>query len=336
MRSRDGEHVRGGRNRADQVDQDRRPARRSSPAAVRGRRAGGSRTGSWPRPRSSSGRCCGRAARTRSPAGGRRRRRARARARRRTRERRAALRRTPLPRPAARSPPARATCAGSRPRGRSRRAGRSACRRRPRERRSATARGRTGHVPPGHDRGLTPPMSRPDAVPCRRSRAGASSGSPGTPRPRRRASDVGIPSRRNSCFSTRRSCEASRAAAPGIAPTRSAAPTGTFSNSYVTAAAPSASRSRSSGSSYSPTSSSPTSAAGASGEGSRKRNESPSGIPASASIRPSWPPPMTPTITQPGRDSPAPTRSAPRGSARAARALPRRSARRSPRRAARR
>ena len=78
----------------------------------------------------------------------------------------------------------------------------------------------------------------------------------------------------------------------------SAAATGTFSNSYVTAAAPSASRSRSSESSYSPTSSSPTSAAGASGEGSRNRNESPSGIPASASIRPSWPPPMTPTVAK--------------------------------------
>ena len=91
MRSGDGEHVRGGRHRADQVDHHRRPARRSSRAAARGRRAGGSRTGSSRRPRSSSGRCCGRAARTRSRAGGRRRRRARARARRRSRARRAAL-----------------------------------------------------------------------------------------------------------------------------------------------------------------------------------------------------------------------------------------------------
>ena len=62
---------------------------------------------------------------------------------------------------------------------------------------------------------------------------------------------------------------------------------GTFSNSYVTTLAPSARRSSSSGSSYSPTSSFPTSPAGASAAGSRNRKERPSGIPASASIRPS-------------------------------------------------
>ena len=46
---------------------------------------------------------------------------------------------------------------------------------------------------------------------------------------------------------------------------------------------------------YGPTSNSPTSPAHASEAGSRNRSSSPSGIPASASIRPSWPPPMHPT-----------------------------------------
>ena len=70
----------------------------------------------------------------------------------------------------------------------------------------------------------------------------------------------------------------------------------------------------------------------ASGDGSRKRNESPSGSPASPSIRPSWPPPMQATSVmracvespralstrryRPGRGCRAPPVSAPRGSAR--------------------
>ena len=78
-------------HRADQVDEQRGPRRRSSRAAARGSRGGGSRTGSSRSPRSSSGRCCGRAARSRSRAAARRRRRARARGRRRSRARRAVV-----------------------------------------------------------------------------------------------------------------------------------------------------------------------------------------------------------------------------------------------------
>ena len=139
--------------------------------------------------------------------------------------------RTPRPPLAARPRRARATCAGSRPRARSRRAARSACRRRARARRAATARGRKRHVPPGRGRGLSPDVSPPDVGPFRRSRGGASSGSPGKVSTSSSMRAVGIPSRRKSCFSTSRSCDASSAAAAGIAPTRRAASTGTFSNS---------------------------------------------------------------------------------------------------------
>ena len=129
-------------------------------------------------------------------------------------------------------PPARATCAGSRPRGRSRRAGRSASRRRGRGRRGATARGRRRPAPRASVvRGQSPDVSRPAAVPCRRSRGGASSGAPGSPVTSSSERAVGMPSRRKSCFSSSRSWAASSAAAPGAAPTRRAASTGTFSNS---------------------------------------------------------------------------------------------------------
>src|SRR5690606_2038681 len=69
---------------------------------------------------------------------------------------------------------------------------------------------------------------------------------------------------------------------------------GTLSNSKVTTSALSASRRSCSRSSYSARRCSPSAAAQASAAGSRKANCCPSGVPASASMRPSCPPPMMP------------------------------------------
>ena len=137
---------------------------------------------------------------------------------------------------------------------------------------------------------------RRDAAPSRRSRDGGSSRAPEDPSPR--ACRSGRSGSRASGRAPSRAGDPAPArvrATAGTAPTRAAASTGTFSNSYVTTSAPWASRASASSSSNAPTTSSPTSRAHASGDGSRNRNESPSGSPASPSMRPSWPPPMQAT-----------------------------------------
>ena len=98
MRVRDLEHVERSSARCRSGSPSARAATPSTRAAARGSRAGGSRTGSSRSLRSSSGRCCAPAARSRSPAASRRHRRARAQARRRTRARRGSSSRTPRPR----------------------------------------------------------------------------------------------------------------------------------------------------------------------------------------------------------------------------------------------
>ena len=269
MCSRDGEHVRGGRDRADQVDEERRPASVEPSGSPRTARRWFS---NWlvAAPSIDQWRRRGRAARTRSRAGGRRRRRARARARRRTRERRAA--------------PGVLLCLRLR-------GVRGRCTRRPQdpalvdvldervEARVAVDRtdGDQRQLAVERDTfledmtGSSPPMSRRDAVPCRRSRGAASSGSLESPRPRRRAS-ASDPEPAEELLLDEPVLRGLERGGSGDRPDPLGRPDRDVSNSYVTAAAPlrAVEELRSS---YSPTSSSPTSAAGASARdrGSEKR-----------------------------------------------------------------
>ena len=136
------------------------------------------------------------------------------------------------------------------PRGaRSRRAGRTP---------SSPSRPRTATIDSSRSNGTISSASSSDAEcarstrrhagPCRRSRTGATSRARADPASSHRAvrEPSRCPSRLKSSFSTSRSWPCSSARASGAASTRRAASTGTFSNSYVTTSAPSASRSRSS------------------------------------------------------------------------------------------
>ena len=101
-------------------------------------------------------------------------------------------------------------------------------------------------------------------------------------------------------FSASRSWATSSARAPGrtgtVGSRKRAAADGTPSHSYVTTVAPAATSASAASSPSSPTTNGPSTPAPASGVGSRNRKLTPSGTPASPSMRPSWPPPNTATV----------------------------------------
>ena len=212
---------------SDQVDHCGRPDR-STRAAGRGSRAGGSRTGSSPRPRSSSDPCCGpgrELVRQQPAADLEQLEREHAHVAELVEEPRRVLLRLRLQRLA----PVRARCGGFRPGGRSRRAGRTRLA-------VAAAHGEQRELAVERDT-LLEDMSGVSPRPClHQPLALAVVAEPPRLQERGERSTsssiraVGMPSRRKSCFSTSRSCDASSAAGAGRRHGR-AASTGTFSNS---------------------------------------------------------------------------------------------------------